>query len=839
VSQEPRPSRPPEVESPALAGDRGLIFLTDASAELEGVAQRARMLGYTVVDVPLSLLRERVTVQPPALVLLDADEEAAIDTLGKLRELAHPTPIGVFAFGRQAGAIRDVAHAQSVGITRFFRRPIEEPALLSAIEQVLGPPAPRRATRPTLPPSNFRSPSQPPAAPSVPSAPLKSEPHTARSGHGAAGLMPPAPLSGPSLLPAARPSLVNPLSPELELMLAQAEQRVQGHTEGPLSPEEELEAVLPADLLDSLDEPIDEDDELDAIVGPAKGGTSSGTGTGARTGTGDRQTSLRREREARDLVRVRERELEVEREAHDRAREIERARELAHELERDRARAYEREREREAHERERERHEAEREQRERERQKHEAEREQRLRLERERERERQEAEQRLRHEREEQERDERRVTAKPPRPSRPPTPSRDSELPPTPRDGLGRARVAERPPPPAPPPMTAAVPSPPRASERALTLPPLPLREAGKTVVLGSLDAPRALAEAISGRLSGALAFASEGTLRRVLLREGDIVTAASSEEEESLVAFLSKRGELPRDVAAQLRPKLPPYGRHAGAALVAHGHLVQDQLWPVLRAHAEWVLAACLRVAGGTATLEVELTGRLKTEPNVFGGAPGVATFVEAVRSVFDPAVAAERLGVDVKLADGPNAKLVVEAHLAPDDARALDAAKGRTVAEVLESNADALPIAFALVLLGALVVVRALGAPRRSDRGERLERDRARERDREDDVPEGDVLALDEEAIRARVRARMAPVEDGDYFAVLGLGHDATGYEVRRAYLALRREFEPSRMLTAATADLREDVEHIAVVLEEAYEILRDPARRERYRRAITLAP
>jgi len=389
--------------------------------------------------------------------------------------------------------------------------------------------------------------------------------------------------------------------------------------------------------------------------------------------------------------------------------------------------------------------------------------------------------------------------------------------------------------------MTAAIPSPPRASERALTLPPLALREAGKTVVLGSLDAPRALAEAISARLTGALAFASEGTLRRVLLREGDIVTAASSEEEESLVAYLSSRGELPREVAAQLRPKLPPYGRHAGAALVAHGHLVQDQLWPVLRAHAEWILAACLRVAGGTATLEPELTGRLKTEPNVFGGAPGVATFVEAIRSVFEPDVAAERLGMDVKLADGPNAKLVVEAHLAPDDARALDAAKGRTVAELLGSNAEALPIAFALVLLGALVVVRALGAPRRSDRGERIERERERERERvrEEEVSEDDVRALDEEAIRARVRARMAPVEDGDYFAVLGLGHDATGYEVRRAYLALRREFEPSRMLTAATADLREDVEHIAVVLEEAYEILRDPARRERYRRAITLAP
>jgi DnaJ-class molecular chaperone len=79
------------------------------------------------------------------------------------------------------------------------------------------------------------------------------------------------------------------------------------------------------------------------------------------------------------------------------------------------------------------------------------------------------------------------------------------------------------------------------------------------------------------------------------------------------------------------------------------------------------------------------------------------------------------------------------------------------------------------------------------------------------------------------------MALVEEGDYFSVLGIARDATGYEVRKAFLALRREFEPSRLLTPGTVDLREDVEHVVVVLEEAYEILRDAARRERYRRAI----
>jgi DnaJ-domain-containing protein 1 len=60
-----------------------------------------------------------------------------------------------------------------------------------------------------------------------------------------------------------------------------------------------------------------------------------------------------------------------------------------------------------------------------------------------------------------------------------------------------------------------------------------------------------------------------------------------------------------------------------------------------------------------------------------------------------------------------------------------------------------------------------------------------------------------------------------------------------VRRAFLELRRAFDPSRVLTPEVADLAEDVKQITMVLEEAYDILKDSARRERYRRAIEAVP
>src|SRR5262249_34942719 len=129
--------------------------------------------------------------------------------------------------------------------------------------------------------------------------------------------------------------------------------------------------------------------------------------------------------------------------------------------------------------------------------------------------------------------------------------------------------------------------------------------------VLGEGDAVRAVAAAIAARASGSLALGPEGAIRRVVLHEGDIVTAASGATDESLLAFLAARGDIERAEASRLAGKLPGHGRHAGAALIAHGHLGQDDLWPVLRAHAEWILGRALLADAGTCELETEPPGR------------------------------------------------------------------------------------------------------------------------------------------------------------------------------------------------------------------------------------
>jgi len=358
---------------------------------------------------------------------------------------------------------------------------------------------------------------------------------------------------------------------------------------------------------------------------------------------------------------------------------------------------------------------------------------------------------------------------------------------------------------------------------------PHPSRVSGKSslppVLTPAFDGLRWLASCAALRTTGCVCFDEGGVQRRAVLRDGDFVTCASSSPDESLTAFLLERGDLPRDVVAHLSTRVPPFGRHAAAALIATGFLGQDQLWAVLRGHAEWVLTRMVRSVSGLGAIENEPPGRLKAEPSVFGGATGAEVLVEVCRRTFSVDEAVQRLGgPGSTLAPGNNGSLLAECALDDQEQTIVGQIAGATVQQAMQ-RAGQPEFATVLCALVALGVVEILPGLRTTGPAAALQA--------------ADVEHLDDEAIRQRVRARLAVIEEGDWFQVLGVPRNATAYEIRRAFLDARRAFEPSRLLTAATADLSDDVRLIVDVLEDAYEVLRDEARRARYLKALESSP
>jgi hypothetical protein len=251
---------------------------------------------------------------------------------------------------------------------------------------------------------------------------------------------------------------------------------------------------------------------------------------------------------------------------------------------------------------------------------------------------------------------------------------------------------------------------------------------------------------------------------------------------------------------------------------------LRQDELWTALRAHAEWLIGRIIDIGRGAASLERQVPGRLHEEPAVFGGATGAEVLVEIVRRTVTPQEAMIRLGGGgAVLVTGAAKALLAECALNDIEVGLIKDANHRNVDELVDAAGygDFASVLYALRELGVLEL---------SDAGSIQPPSRA---------AGGAVDELDEEALRARIQTRKALVDEGDYFAVLGVGRNATSYDIRRAHSELRKEFDPGRILSAGTADLKDDVDTILEIVDEAYEILRDPLRRERYRRALDAEP
>jgi hypothetical protein len=801
-----------------------LIFVSDASAEAERLISALRTRGYQVVDVPLGLLVNRVSVQRPALILCDADAPGAVESVERIhRDVpgGHRVDV-VFIRERGSQSAPDLTSIIEREGSGSFDRPVDDGALTRKVEALIGPPT-RHEPRPRLspggrapilvaatrrpfrydqkpggsmapepPPSQpprsttwvapSRTPSNPPSGPGsspISSAePASSLPNSMRRDEPPMSVAPSA-----NQLPQAR------LSPELEMLLGRAEQRVtQGRASvappsDRLSPEAELEAILPNDVLAALDEPLDLDDGDESDAGPSTHGgdernTKGTAGTGTKTGSGSKAPLASADAE---VTNAPPHAAEQPRTEPPPSRETEPPKtppampsravitsagtsDHAPPLSDGELRG---------------------------------------------------------------------TAAGNPSDVPPPSLRTSASGPPpqqlstTPPKSLGTDPENAPPAEPAPATPTAKPPAPHSASAAVgVALLPQPL-ELPSTLRAG--EAVRCLALAVRSRYTGAVAFEAPDGMRRVVFRDGDFVTAATSVDNESLVACLIERGNLPADANVKLGRKLPLFGRHAGAALIAHGHLQQDELWPVLRSHAEWLIGRIAKLERAETGVEHEVPARLATEPAVFGGATGAEVLVELVRRVSSPEASVARLGgPGIRLRQGPSQALLGECALPADEAELVRSLDGETLSEAV-ARAKSPDFSSALMALVELGILETAGVSAQARR-----------------IPSGTAAAvkrepdrLDHEALRSRIAARRALVDEGDYFALLGVSRSATSYDVRRAYTELREELDPSRILTPATADLRDDVDAILFVIDEAYEILADDLRRERYRRALEAAP
>ncbi len=321
------------------------------------------------------------------------------------------------------------------------------------------------------------------------------------------------------------------------------------------------------------------------------------------------------------------------------------------------------------------------------------------------------------------------------------------------------------------------------------------------------------LGAAIGGRETGHFVVRTGTSEWSFVLREGDLAYVASTAAEHAFFSFLAVRGVIARSSRASLLPQTSPFGPHAGTSAVALGLLQASEVQEFLAAHADWLLAIFVSSKdlrqSSWLPLEHDACDAYGVDMVPFAAREGASAWVESHRRAIEPEHAVDEFRGDSILARGQHERLL--ALLTPEEDAALSPLFEQPLFALPNEPRSTRAAAIALERLGALRFVSRVQSA----------------------TPPEPITVM-----RARISARSELVKEGDYFALLGVGSEASGHEIRRAYLALRRTLEPSR-LPLELETLAGEVATIVELLDEAYEVLRDNGRRERYRRAITPAP
>jgi hypothetical protein len=340
-------------------------------------------------------------------------------------------------------------------------------------------------------------------------------------------------------------------------------------------------------------------------------------------------------------------------------------------------------------------------------------------------------------------------------------------------------------------------------------------------------------------RLTGRLVLRRDSVEKVIYFDRGAPILGTSSDPQDRMGEMLVRQGRLTPAQLERASEGLPRAERRLGAVLVEMGFIKPTELAVIVRRHFEEIIHSAFAWEDGEWSLgpgkpdqEIVLLDEHPAAIILAGirrkyGVARLGRCLGGGKQVFRRAGAHVEGAADLqsRLAMTEEERVVAELF---DGVRSLD--EVRTRAQAREEVV--LGIAWALSVLGQLDRAEPRPAAAYEEAVARVKTNGAAKR-----PPELD-RRLEAEAARARVLARHALVEEGDYFEVLSLPRGASIDDVKKAHEGLMRELAPTSLDPALASELGAELRAIRVVLDEALRVLGEPRMRERYERHLPRA-
>jgi hypothetical protein len=341
----------------------------------------------------------------------------------------------------------------------------------------------------------------------------------------------------------------------------------------------------------------------------------------------------------------------------------------------------------------------------------------------------------------------------------------------------------------------------------------------------GEADAAIVLERMYRRRFTGRIVFRQGDACKEILFDTGRPVFASSNLAHDRMGELLHREGKITTAQYGRVQAVVVESGRRMGEVLIDMGWLKRRELLPVVRRHIEDIVYSLFAWDDG----EYAITeGDFAASERIRIARHPAAMVLEGVRRKFDLETLEALLGSPdsiVEIVDDRKLKTVMSvADLSTAERRVMAGFDGeRSVAQVHSSAShgsasmdlvDVYQLAWGLVAWGAAQPLRRDGEGKRAAAEEPAL------------IGETD-LAID----RQRVLAKYALVMEADYFALLGVRRDATGFEVKRAYEVARRDYAGESFPPEVRAELSAELTEIGEVLQEAYLVLQSDPLRSQY--------
>lgn len=325
---------------------------------------------------------------------------------------------------------------------------------------------------------------------------------------------------------------------------------------------------------------------------------------------------------------------------------------------------------------------------------------------------------------------------------------------------------------------------------------------------------------------NGILDIREGPSIKRIYIRNGDMVFATSNKEEDRFIEILLRAGKITNDQYYQIIDIAKKKGKSPGTTLVELGYIKsEDIIWAVRHQVEEIIVSLFQWEDGNFSFIEGPLISekviklKLSAANLIYRGIKKIKN-PQYINNVMPPLDTI--LGYSMDPLD-----LFQDINLEKSDKDILSFVNGkRTIKEILSvSTSDPFQT---MVTLYALLSTRLIDIQETGSPAEKIHEEILKEPEEEADP---DFLK--------RVEDVYGKLSSSDYYSILGVDKWATLEKIKKSYYTAAKEFHPDKHLLLSSDTLKNKLNTIFSQLTEIYKVLSDSKLRMEYDQSLTIRP